>query len=378
MPSSAFSSSSEKYFSMMLAAKKIAEGLNTALGDQVANLLGLLETTGGSVADSPACLLTGLEVAVLEEMDQRRNDVGIDHGLDLGRVASSDVGNGPASLLADAILSRAEQGKETGQSAAVDNNLGLNIVTGNNVADRSQSGGLDGGGSMHEQLHQSAGDASFDDGLDLVVGSIGEVRDGPASINQDLIVKGVDELGQDRKGGGNLIMIGLGSLATAEVAKSPGSIAKHAQLTAIAEKVKKRLKGATAEDIVTTVRAVTSNVTKSPDGLFPDIGLRASKELNEDGNSASLDDDLGLCGGARSNVGQSPSSLELNQGVRGSQELDEAANNTGLDHLLNRRVTLLGKKLSELGGGLNLRIDLVREDALHHLGKVLIQLNTGG
>jgi hypothetical protein len=125
------------------------------------------------------------------------------------------------------------------------------------------------------------------------------------------------------------------------------------------------------------VRAVTSNVTKSPDSLFPDIGLGASKELNEDGNSASLNNDLGLCGGAGSNVGQSPSSLELNQGVRGSQELDETANNTGLDDLLNRGVTLLGKKLSELGGGLNLRIDLVREDALHHLGKVLIQLKTG-
>jgi hypothetical protein len=59
---------------------------------------------------------------------------------------------------------------------------------------------------MHEQLHQSAGNASFNDGLDLIVGSIGKVRDGPASINQYLIVKGVDELGQDRKGGGNLIM----------------------------------------------------------------------------------------------------------------------------------------------------------------------------
>jgi hypothetical protein len=230
---------------------------------------------------------------------------------------------------------------------------------------------------MHEQLHQSAGDASFNDGLDLIIGSIGKVRDGPASINQDLIVKGVDELGQDRKGGGNSSPVRLGSLATAEVAKSPSSIAEHAQLTAIAEKVKKRLKGATAKDIVTAVRAVTSNVTKSPDSLFPNIGLGASKELNEDGNSASLNNDLGLCGGARGNVGQSPSSLELNQGVRGSQELDETANNTGLDDLLNRGVTLLGKKLSELGGGLNLRIDLVREDALHHLGKVLIQLRLG-
>lgn len=120
--------------------------------------------------------------------------------------------------------------------------------------------------------------------------------------------------------------------------------------------------------------AVTSDVTKGPDGLLSHIGLRAGKELDENGDSASLNDDLGLGGRARRNVGQGPSSLELHQGVGGSQELDEAADDTGLDDLLDGRVPLLGQKLSELGGGLDLEIDLVGEDARNHLRKILIQL----
>lgn len=63
--------------------------------------------------------------------------------------------------------------------------------------------------------------------------------------------------------------------------------------------------------------------------------------------------------------------------MRGSQELDKTTNDAGLDDLLDRGVALLRKKLSELGCGLNLRIDLVREDTLHHLRKVLIQLGLG-
>lgn len=42
--------------------------------------------------------------------------------------------------------------------------------------------------------------------------------------------------------------------------------------------------------------AVASDVTKGPDGLLSHIGLRTLKELDENGDSASLNDDLGLGG----------------------------------------------------------------------------------
>jgi hypothetical protein len=53
---------------------------------------------------------------------------------------------------------------------------------------------------VHQQLHETAGDAGFDDGLDLIVRAVGEVRDGPASIDQDLVVEGENELSQNRQG----------------------------------------------------------------------------------------------------------------------------------------------------------------------------------
>lgn len=186
------------------AAEKVAQGLDAALSDEVSDLLRLLQATRGSVADGPASLLASLEVTVLEKMNQRRDDVGIDNGLDLGRVAGSDVRDGPASLFADTVLSRAQKRQEAGQSAAVDDDLSLDIVTGDNVADGSEGGGLDGGGGVHEQLDQAAGDAGLDDGLDLVVGAIRKVGNSPASINQDLVIKRVDKLGQDGKSRGNL------------------------------------------------------------------------------------------------------------------------------------------------------------------------------
>jgi hypothetical protein len=50
---------------------------------------------------------------------------------------------------------------------------------------------------VHQQLDKTAGNAS----LNLVVGAVGEVRDGPAGVNEDLVVERVDELGEDGQGG---------------------------------------------------------------------------------------------------------------------------------------------------------------------------------
>lgn len=57
-----------------------------------------------------------------------------------------------------------------------------------------------------------------------------------------------------------------------------------------------------------------------------------------------------------------------------AQEFDKAADNTGLDDTLDRRVALLGQQLTELGGGGNLVVDLVGEDALDHDREILVQL----
>jgi hypothetical protein len=56
------------------------------------------------------------------------------------------------------------------------------------------------------------------------------------------------------------------------------------------------------------------------------------------------------------------------------QELDESANHPSLDDLFDRRVALLRQELSELCGGLDLKVDLIREDPADHLGEILVQL----
>lgn len=186
------------------ASQKIAERLDAALSNQVPDLIGLLETTRSRVADSPAGLLAGLEIGVGEKVDQRRDDVGVNNRLDLSRVSSGNVADGPASLLADAILVGAQKRQEAGKGTAVNDNLGLNIVSRHDVADGPKRGRLNRRGSVHEELNKTPGNASLDNRLDLVVGSIREVGDGPASVNKNLIVERVDELGENWQSRGDL------------------------------------------------------------------------------------------------------------------------------------------------------------------------------
>lgn len=41
---------------------------------------------------------------------------------------------------------------------------------------------------IHQEVHETAHDARLDDGLDLVARAVGEVRDGPARVDEDLVV----------------------------------------------------------------------------------------------------------------------------------------------------------------------------------------------
>ena len=53
------------------AGKELAQRLNGALLNEQADLVGLLQATGGSVGNGPASLLAGLEVAVAEKVNKR-------------------------------------------------------------------------------------------------------------------------------------------------------------------------------------------------------------------------------------------------------------------------------------------------------------------
>jgi hypothetical protein len=60
--------------------------------------------------------------------------------------------------------------------------------------------------------------------------------------------------------------------------------------------------------------------------------------------------------------------------MRRPEKIDESGDDARLDDLLNGWIALLAEELSELGGSLDLLIDLVGENALNHLRKVLVEL----
>jgi len=71
----------------------------------------------------------------LKDVDQGRNDVGIDDGLNLLRRSSGDVGNGPASFLANTFFGGREEGEKCRKSSGSENDLSLEVVTGDDVSD---------------------------------------------------------------------------------------------------------------------------------------------------------------------------------------------------------------------------------------------------
>lgn len=245
-------------------------------------------------------------------MNKRGKNVGIDNSLDLSRVAGSNIGNSPACLLTDAVFGGAQQGKERWECPAIDDNLGLDVIACHNVTNGPQSGRLHRSRGVHQQLDETARNAGLNDSLDLVVRAVREIGDGPAGIDEDLIIERIDKFGEHGESWGNLLPvssdqpsktkgnlsylspIGLRSLSSAEVAECPSRVPKHAQLAAVTEQGQQGPQGACVEDKVPACGAITSNVTKSPNSLFSDVGFMAAEQFDENGNGASLDDDLCL------------------------------------------------------------------------------------
>lgn len=56
-------------------SKKVTHGLDATLRDEVSDLIGFLETTGGGIGDGPTCFLLGLEISVGEDVDEGRDNV---------------------------------------------------------------------------------------------------------------------------------------------------------------------------------------------------------------------------------------------------------------------------------------------------------------
>jgi hypothetical protein len=168
--------------------------------------------------------------------------------------------------------------------------------------------------------------------------------------------------------------VGLGCLATAEVAERPGSISQHAQFPAVTQEIEERTESSLLENKITASWAITGDVAKRPHSLLTDIWLVAAEEFDKDRDSAGFNDNLSLLGRAGGNVCESPGGLELYQSVGRAQELDESADHAGLNDPLDRWISFFRQQFSEFGGGLDLLVDLLGKDTLDHLGQFFVKL----
>jgi hypothetical protein len=57
---------------------------------------------------------------------------------------------------------------------------------------------------VHQKIHQASTHPGLDDSLNLVIRAIGEVGDCPTGVDEDFIVEGIYELGENSQGGRNL------------------------------------------------------------------------------------------------------------------------------------------------------------------------------
>ena len=57
---------------------------------------------------------------------------------------------------------------------------------------------------MHQEVHKTPADTGFNNSLDLIVGTVREVGNRPAGVDEDLVIEGVDQLGEDSESRGDL------------------------------------------------------------------------------------------------------------------------------------------------------------------------------
>ncbi len=112
------------------------------LANQITDLLRLRKTPTGSIADSPASFFLRFEFAVLEQMNQRRDKIGINNRLNLIEVTGCDIGYRPAGLFSNGFLRAREKAQQCRKSTAIDDNLSLNVIPSDNVAYRPKSRSL--------------------------------------------------------------------------------------------------------------------------------------------------------------------------------------------------------------------------------------------
>mmetsp|Transcript_115139 Transcript_115139/g.365826 ORF Transcript_115139/g.365826 Transcript_115139/m.365826 type:complete len:583 (+) Transcript_115139:81-1829(+) len=328
--------------------EEVAQGLDAPLLNQVLDVLRVAASSG--VADDPSCFLLDVKVAGREQVDDPRDQVVVDHLLDLVSVACRDVGDRPAGLLADALLGVDEQVHQGRQHAALQHRLRLMVVSRDDVADGAKSGRLHEGRLVRKKLHEALADTGLQHGSDSIVRAIGEVGQCPAGVCKHLDIargKQVRKRLQRRRDP----LEGRRGLAAAEVGQRPSGVAHQRNTRGLSDQPHDGVQSAALKHQVAEVRTIACDVPEGPDGLLAHILVRRLQQLHEEGQGALLHDHAGLVRGARGDVRKHPGGLELK--VRPAhllQQQHKAGHDAGLDDLRDGRILLERQQLPELLG----------------------------
>lgn len=111
--------------------------------------------------------------------------------------------------------------------------------------------------------------------------------------------------------GSHQFPVGLRGLAPAKIAQCPGGVSEHADLVVFAEQGQQGTESTLLENVIPALGAITSDVTQSPNGLFPNIEHWGREQLDEFRNGLGADNDLSVLSGTRGDIGERPRGLEL-------------------------------------------------------------------
>ena len=129
------------------------------------------------------------------------------------------------------------------------------------------------------------------------------------------------------------------------------------------------------EHKIATIGAITSDIAERPDSLLLNVLVVRAEQLDENWQSAGVDDASGLHGVARSDVGECPGGLELQVVVVALQELDELGHDARVDDLVDGRVGLFGEELAETLRDVELLLFRAEHQQLDHFWCDYLHIN---
>ena len=150
--------------------------------------------TERDVSDGPSSFLLTLEITFSQHLDQWPDDIVSNQCLDLDSIARCYVGHGPRSLLDDVQLGMAQQFSQQWASTCSQDAVGLYIAPGDDVANGAQSGSHDRDLHVLKKSHEARHDTAVYNFLNALVGTVSQIRKGPAGISQNLLVVVVDQV----------------------------------------------------------------------------------------------------------------------------------------------------------------------------------------